>query len=73
MYLFDFVSFLFDILSESFDFLGRIGSIGLNCANSLINVVTALPVWVAYPFYVLTAIAVLFRVSQFIPTIGGAS
>lgn len=73
MYLFDFVSFLFDVLSEGLSFLGQIGDIGINCANSLLNVVGCLPQWVAMPFFSLIAIAVLFRVSQFVPTIGGAS
>lgn len=73
MYLWDFVNFLFDIISESYTFLGQIGDIGINCANSLINVVVSMPIWISYPFYALTSIAVLFRVSQFIPTIGGAS
>lgn len=73
MYLFDFVKFLWQVLSEGFEFLGQIGSIGLNCANSLLNVVNCLPGWVALPFFSLIAISVLFRVSQFIPTIGGAN
>lgn len=73
MYLFDFVAFLFDVLSESLSFLGEIGAIGINCANSLLNVVTALPLWIYMPFYALISIAILFRVSQFVPTIGGAS
>ena len=73
MYVKDFAMFLFDVLAESLNFLGEIGSIGINCANSLLNVVTALPAWIYMPFYALISIAILFRVSQFIPTIGGAS
>lgn len=73
MYVKDFAMFLWDVLAESLSFLGEIGSIGINCANSLLNVVTALPLWIYMPFYALISIAILFRVSQFIPTIGGAS
>lgn len=73
MYLKDFVVFIWNVLSEGLDFLGQIGDIGINCANSLLNVVNCLPQWVALPFYCLIAIAILFRVSQFVPTIGGAS
>lgn len=73
MYVKDFAMFLWDVLAESLGFLGEIGAIGINCANSLLNVVTALPVWIYMPFYALISIAILFRVSQFIPTIGGAS
>ena len=45
----------------------------LDIVSSLVEMVRAFPLWLSVPFGVLLAIAILFRVSQFVPTIGGAS
>ena len=45
----------------------------LDIVSSLVEMVQAFPLWLSVPFGVLLAIAILFRVSQFVPTIGGAS
>lgn len=72
MYLFDFFRFLFDILVTGLKFLYNILLILLDIVEALFTLVGAFPVWLSVPFIVLLAIAILFRVSQFIPTIGGA-
>ena len=74
MYLFDFVDFVYHtLIVEPLNFLWEIGSLIIDVANSFINMVMAFPMWLSMPFVSLITIAVLFRVSQFIPTIGGAS
>lgn len=72
MYLFDFVRYVFGILQDGMNFLNDVGGLALNVCNSFLNLITAFPLWISVPFGVLINIAILFRVSQFIPTIGGA-
>ena len=72
MYLFDFVRYVFGILQDGMNFLYDVGGLALNVCNSFLNLITAFPLWISVPFGVLINIAILFRVSQFIPTIGGA-
>lgn len=72
MYLFDFVKYVFSILQDGMNFLNDVGGLALNVCNSFLNLITAFPLWISVPFGVLINIAILFRVSQFIPTIGGA-
>ena len=72
MYLFDFVRYVFGILQDGMNFLSDVGGLALNVCNSFLNLVSAFPLWLSIPFTTLISIAVLFRVSQFIPTIGGA-
>lgn len=72
MYLFDFARFVFGILHDGMNFLNDIGQLALNVCNSFFNMLTAFPVWISVPFTVLISIHILFRISQFIPTIGGA-
>lgn len=73
MYLFDFFRFLYSIFLELLDFFDKIGQLIGNVFNSLGGVITAFPLWLSVPFFALLSIAILFRISQFIPTIGGAS
>lgn len=74
MYLFDFFKFIYEtLIVEPFSLLFSIGKLIVDVAHSLITLVGAFPLWLSTPFIVLIGIAVLFRVSQFIPTIGGAS
>ena len=72
MYLFDFVRYVFGILQDGMNFLNDVGGLALNVCNSFLNLITAFPLWISIPFGVLINISILFRVSQFIPTIGGA-
>ena len=73
MYVFWFFEFLFDTLMQPIRVGGEIISLVVEAAESVFNVFGVLPYWLYLPFNVLICIAVLFRVSQFIPTIGGAS
>ena len=73
MYIVDFLKFIFNTLTEASDFIMQFFNCVLDIVSSLIEMVQAFPLWLSVPFGVLLAIAVLFRVSQFVPTIGGAS
>ena len=73
MYLFDFARYVFSIFQNGLDFLEKIGQLLGNVFNSLGGVITAFPLWLSIPFFALLSIAIVFRISQFIPTIGGAS
>lgn len=73
MYFFWFLEFLFNLLIEPLKVGLKIGEVIIEVTNSLFNFLGYLPAWINIPFTVLISIAVLFRVSQFVPTIGGAS
>ena len=73
MYLVDFFKFLFNVLSEASDFIMKFFNLVLDIVKSLNTMVQSFPLWLSVPFGILLVIAVLFRVSQFVPTIGGAS
>lgn len=73
MYVKDFIFYVFDFIHEATSFGLNLGLKVIELVTSLYHLVTALPLWITVPFYALLVIAVLFRVSQFIPTIGGAS
>lgn len=73
MYLVDFIKFIFEILCEIGDFIVDITKALFDIFESLWTMIQAFPAWLSVPFGILLVIAVLFRVSQFIPTIGGAS
>lgn len=73
MYIVDFLKFIFNTLTEASDFIMQFFNCVLDIVSSLAEMVQAFPLWLSVPFGVLLAIAILFRVSQFVPTIGGAS
>ena len=73
MYIVDFLKFIFDTLTEASDFIMQFFNCVLDIVSSLNEMIQAFPLWLSVPFAVLLAIAILFRVSQFVPTIGGAS
>lgn len=74
IYLFDFFTFVYQtFVVEPFDLLKTIGGLLVDVVQSLFTLLTAFPLWLSTPFIVLISISVVFRVSQFIPTIGGAS
>ena len=73
MYIVDFLKFIFNILTEADKFIMQFFNCVLDIVSSLSEMVKAFPLWLSVPFGVLLAIAILFRVSQFVPTIGGAS
>lgn len=73
MYVVDFLKFIFNVLTEASDFIMQFFNCVLDIVSSLNEMIQAFPLWLSVPFAVLLAIAILFRVSQFVPTIGGAS
>lgn len=73
MYVVDFFKFIFNVLTEAADFIMQFFNCVLDIVSSLNEMIQAFPLWLSVPFGVLLAIAILFRVSQFVPTIGGAS
>ena len=73
MYIVDFLKFIFNTLTEASDFIMQFFSCVLDIVSSLNEMIQSFPLWLSVPFGVLLAIAILFRVSQFVPTIGGAS
>ena len=73
MYVFWFFEFLFEVLSTPYRLFAEIIPLLLDTAESILTFISVFPIWLSVPFYVLICIAILFRVSQFIPTIGGAS
>lgn len=73
MYLFWFAEFIFKTLTEPLIFAGKVFVSLLDIAQSLFTLVDVFPAWLSIPFTCLISIAILFRVSQFIPTIGGVS
>lgn len=72
MYIRWFVEFLFEVITQPFRVGAEIIGLVIDVADSLFDFLGVLPAWLFVPFYMLIAIAVLFRVSQFVPTIGGA-
>ncbi len=73
MYLFDFFGFIFNELVLVLKFAVSVFLTVQSVITHLTTLVSALPLWLSVPFGALLAIAIVFRVSQFIPTIGGAS
>ncbi len=73
MYVWDFFGFLFHELSALLTFCVAVYTVSADIVRHLLTLVSSLPGWLSIPFGSLILIAVLFRVSQFIPTIGGAS
>lgn len=73
MYIRWFIEFLFDVIMQPFRVGAEIIGLVVDVAQSLHSFLSVLPAWVFVPFYLLVTISVLFRVSQFVPTIGGAS
>lgn len=73
MYLFDFFSFSFNELFSVLKFAVSIFDTSIGVLHHIRTLLDAFPLWLGLPFYYLVAIAILFRVSQFVPTIGGAS
>lgn len=73
MYIVDFLKFIFNVLTEANEFIMQFFNCVLDIVSSLHEMIQAFPLWLSVPFGVLLAIAILFRVSQFVPTIGGAS
>lgn len=73
MYVRWFIEWAFEFIASPFAFAFKFAQLVFELIESLANVFLAFPFWLSYPFYALLSIAVLFRVSQFIPTIGGAS
>lgn len=73
MYIFDFLSFIWNCLLEILTFLGNIFTSAFSAFEHILALIGALPLWISVPFAILIDIALIFRVSQFIPTIGGAS
>ena len=73
MYIVWFSEWLFTTLAKPFVFLAGVTELSFDILESVLNVFGVLPYWLYLPFNALISIAILFRVSQFIPTIGGAS
>lgn len=73
MYLFWFIEFFWDFLCVSLDFIGNMANIAIDIIDSFTTMISSFPLWISLPFGALLAIAIIFRISQFIPTIGGAS
>lgn len=74
MYIYWFVEYFYQvIIVEPLQVVSAITIAFGNVFSSLTALVGAFPLWITIPFTVLLTIAVLFRISQFIPTIGGAS
>lgn len=73
MYLFWFFEFVFNtIFVEPFALLVDLGTLVGEVVVSLGTLISALPGWLGIPFGALIAIALFFRVSSFIPGLGGA-
>ena len=69
-----FFEYIYEILIVGpFEIASAIGNCIGTVFECLIDIITAFPIWLYVPFSALLSIAVLFRLSQFIPTIGGAS
>lgn len=74
MYLFWFVEFIFNtLIVEPFQFAGEFILLVVDVIENLGILIAAFPNWLSVPFGALLTIAVIFRVSQFIPSLGGAS
>lgn len=73
MYIRWFVEFVFDMITAPFEIGAALLDLIVDLISGLIRLIDVLPVWIEVPFYLLLAMAVLFRISQFIPGIGGAS
>ena len=73
MYVKWWFEYTFSDVMDVINFFGDISDTVDNCVNSLFQLVLAFPMWLSIPFQALISIAVLFRLSQFIPGIGGAS
>lgn len=73
MYLVWFVEFLFNLLFQPLRILGAIFDCVITAIDSIFTLIALFPLWLSIPFTALISIAVIFRISQFIPTIGGAS
>lgn len=73
MYLVWFVEFLFNLLFQPIRIFGAVINCIITALDSVITLIFLFPAWLSYPFMALVSIAVIFRISQFIPTIGGAS
>lgn len=74
MYFLWFIEFVFNtLIVEPITFAVEFVGIIIDCAKSVITLVGVFPEWLSIPFIAILSIAVLFRVSQFIPSLGGAS
>lgn len=73
MYLVWFVEFLFNLFLQPLRILSSIFDCVITAIDSIFSLISLFPLWLSVPFTVLISIAVIFRISQFIPTIGGAS
>lgn len=73
MYVKWWFEYTFSDVKDVFNFFGDLGDTIDNCVDSLFALIGAFPAWLVVPFTALISIAVLFRLSQFVPTIGGAS
>lgn len=74
MYVYWFLEFVFNtIIVEPFQFAGEFIMLVIDVIENLGVLIGAFPLWLSVPFGALLTIAVLFRVSQFIPSLGGAS
>lgn len=73
MYLIDFFNFIFSEIGQILHFAVSIFESVSSTIVHVFTLVSVLPLWISVPFTILIQIAMLFRVSQFIPTIGGAS
>lgn len=73
MYVKWWFEYTFSDVTDVINFFGDLGDTIGNCVDSLIALIVAFPAWLTVPFTTLISIAVLFRLSQFVPTIGGAS
>ena len=73
MYVKWYLEYLFSDVTDVISFFGDLSDTIGNCVDSVFVLLTTFPLWLSVPFYSLVSIAVLFRLSQFVPTIGGAS
>ncbi len=73
MYVVWYLQYLFKDVTDVVYFFVDIAKTIDNCVDSVTTLIDTFPLWLSVPFGALLSIAVLFRLSQFIPSLGGAS
>lgn len=73
MYVVWYLEYLFSDVKDVVSFFFDIASTIDNCVDSVTTLINTFPLWLSVPFGALLSIAILFRLSQFIPSLGGAS
>jgi hypothetical protein len=73
MYVVWFFEFLFEFATQPLIFAYNVVGSFLDLGVNLGNLIFSFPQWLYIPLSCLLSISILFRVTQFIPLIGGAS